>query len=129
MRINAGYCMKDVTFKFIKRMGIIPEGDIFQISPKRKILNNKSGKRVGQSPLEMTRSSKNSVKTSILTRDTDGLFNGLFCKVISTSGSFVFITNALPDRFLSVTYPVQRNRCTKSVIIDAYGAVSPGYFC
>ncbi|GFV71632.1 hypothetical protein TNCV_3534231 [Trichonephila clavipes] len=35
----------------------------------------------------------------------------------------------LPDRFLSATDPVSRNRCAKSVIIDAFGAVSPGYFC
>ncbi|GFU01952.1 uncharacterized protein TNCV_1524381 [Trichonephila clavipes] len=60
---------------------------------------------------------------------TDGLFNGLPCKVVSTSTTFVFIMNALPDRFLSATDPVSRNRCTKSVIIDALGAVLPGYFC
>ncbi|GFU18197.1 uncharacterized protein TNCV_2033471 [Trichonephila clavipes] len=61
--------------------------------------------------------------------NTDGLFNGLLCKAVSTSATFVFIVNALPDLFLSVTDPVSRNRCTKSVIIDAFAAVSPGYFC
>ncbi|GFV17842.1 hypothetical protein TNCV_3235921 [Trichonephila clavipes] len=60
---------------------------------------------------------------------TDGLFNELLCKADSTSVTFVFPMNALSDRFLSVTYPVSRNRCTKRVIIDAFGAVSPGYFC
>ncbi|GFX98884.1 hypothetical protein TNCV_1504601 [Trichonephila clavipes] len=44
------------------------------------------------------------------------------------TATFVFIMNALPDRFLFATDPVSRNRCTKSVI-DAFGAVSPGYFC
>ncbi|GFY27760.1 hypothetical protein TNCV_242261 [Trichonephila clavipes] len=40
------------------------------IYPKRKKKSElMSGKRVGQSPLEITRSSKNSVKTSILLRD------------------------------------------------------------
>ncbi|GFU71683.1 uncharacterized protein TNCV_3036231 [Trichonephila clavipes] len=81
--------MEDVTLKFIKRMGIIAEGDILQ---------------------------------------THGLFNGLLCKVASTSATFVFIMNALPDRFGSATDPVSRNRFTKSVITDAFGAVSPGYF-
>ncbi|GFW31578.1 uncharacterized protein TNCV_4420111 [Trichonephila clavipes] len=37
-------------------------GYIFQISPKEKSGIDKSGERVGQSPLEMTRSSKNLVK-------------------------------------------------------------------
>ncbi|GFY27582.1 hypothetical protein TNCV_910331 [Trichonephila clavipes] len=58
-----------------------------------------SGKRGGQSPLERTRSSKNSVKTSILSRDTEGLFNGLLCKEASTSTTFVFTmdsTRSLP---------------------------------
>ncbi|GFX47593.1 hypothetical protein TNCV_3016121 [Trichonephila clavipes] len=36
MIINVRYYMKDVTLKFIKRMGIIPEGDIFLISPKKR---------------------------------------------------------------------------------------------
>ncbi|GFS78592.1 hypothetical protein TNCV_3148082 [Trichonephila clavipes] len=35
--------------------------------------------------------------------------------------------NALPDSFLSATNPVSCNRYTESVIIDAFGAVSPGY--
>ncbi|GFX10401.1 uncharacterized protein TNCV_1867961 [Trichonephila clavipes] len=95
--------MKDVTLMFIKRIRIIPEGDIFQISEKKK--------------------------NSELTSPTDGLFNGLLCKAVSTSATFVFIMNALPDRFLSATDPASRNRCTKTVIIAALGAVSPGYFC
>ncbi|GFX11312.1 hypothetical protein TNCV_2803761 [Trichonephila clavipes] len=44
------------------------------------------------------------------------LFNGLLCKAVSTSANFVFIMNALPDRFLSATDPVSRNRCTKRVL-------------
>ncbi|GFT58421.1 hypothetical protein TNCV_2119181 [Trichonephila clavipes] len=78
--------MKDVTLKFIKRMGIIPEGDIFQISPKKK--------------------------NPELTSPTNGLFNRLLCKAVSTSATFVFIMKSLPDRFLSATDPVSRNRCT-----------------
>ncbi|GFU29572.1 putative transposable element [Trichonephila clavipes] len=31
---------------------------------------------------------------------TDGLFNGLLCKAVSTVATFVFIMNALPDHFL-----------------------------
>ncbi|GFW21222.1 hypothetical protein TNCV_1948451 [Trichonephila clavipes] len=88
--------MKDVTLKFIKRMEIIPEGGIFQISPK------KNPESTGQ---------------------TDGLFNGLLCKAVSTSATFVFTMDALPDRFLSATYTVSRNHCNKSVIVDAFGAV------
>ncbi|GFX52029.1 uncharacterized protein TNCV_4653581 [Trichonephila clavipes] len=84
-------------------MEIIPEDDIFQISPKKK--------------------------NPELTSPTDGLFNGLLCKAVSTSATFVFIMNALPDRFLSATDYVSRNRCTKSVIIGEFDAVSPGYFC
>ncbi|GFT93075.1 hypothetical protein TNCV_4400661 [Trichonephila clavipes] len=49
-------------------------------------------------------------------------------KTSPTSATFVFITNAQPDRFLSATDPVSSNHCTKSVIIDAFGTVSPGYF-
>ncbi|GFV80330.1 hypothetical protein TNCV_4957331 [Trichonephila clavipes] len=49
--------------------------------------------------------------------------------VVSTSASFVFIMYALLDCFQSATDPVSRNRCTKRVIVDAFGAVSPGYFC
>ncbi|GFY24592.1 uncharacterized protein TNCV_1016381 [Trichonephila clavipes] len=60
---------------------------------------------------------------------TDGLFNGLLCKAVSTSATFVFIMNAVPDYFLFATDPESRNRYTKSVIIDAFGAVSPRYFC
>ncbi|GFV36062.1 hypothetical protein TNCV_345781 [Trichonephila clavipes] len=56
-------------------------------------------------------------------------FNGLLCKAGSSSAIFVFIIKTLPDLFLLATDPVSRNRCTKSVIIDAFGAVSPGYFC
>ncbi|GFX48815.1 uncharacterized protein TNCV_901971 [Trichonephila clavipes] len=69
VRFNVQNCMMDITLKFIKRMGILPEGDIFQISPKEKSGIDKSGERGDQSPLEMTPSSKNSVKTSILSRD------------------------------------------------------------
>ncbi|GFV15368.1 hypothetical protein TNCV_4833951 [Trichonephila clavipes] len=49
-------------------------------------------------------------------------------KAVSTSSIFIFIMNALPDRFMSTTDPVSRNRCIKSVAIDEFGAVSPGYF-
>ncbi|GFW05842.1 hypothetical protein TNCV_603141 [Trichonephila clavipes] len=58
-------------------------------------------------------------------KGTDGLFNGLLRKWVSTSDTFVFIMNALPNRFLSATDPVSHNRCTKSLIIDEFGAVSP----
>ncbi|GFW88048.1 hypothetical protein TNCV_217201 [Trichonephila clavipes] len=53
----------------------------------------------------------------------------LRCKVVSTSATFFFTIDALPDHFLSATDPVSRNRSTKRAIIDAFGAVSPGYFC
>ncbi|GFW70604.1 hypothetical protein TNCV_1624361 [Trichonephila clavipes] len=33
------------------------------------------------------------------------------------SANFVFFMNALPDRFLSATDPVSRNRCTESVVL------------
>ncbi|GFU23434.1 hypothetical protein TNCV_4447431 [Trichonephila clavipes] len=82
--------MKDVTLKFVKREGIILKGDIFQIPPRRKSGIDKSREHGGQSPLEMTRSSKNSIKTSILSRDTDGFFIGLLCKVVCTSAAFVW---------------------------------------
>ncbi|GFT59712.1 uncharacterized protein TNCV_4693111 [Trichonephila clavipes] len=121
--------MKDVTPKFIKRMGTFPENGIYQISSKENSRIDKFGKRAGQSPLETTRSSRNSVKTSILSRDMDGLFNGLLCKAVSTCATFVFIMDAVLDRFLTAIDSVSRNRCTKSVIIDAFGVVSPGYFC
>ncbi|GFW22290.1 hypothetical protein TNCV_1430441 [Trichonephila clavipes] len=61
--------MEDVTLKFIKRVGIIPEGDIFQISPKEKSGIDKLSECGGLSPFEMTQSSQISVKTSILSRD------------------------------------------------------------
>ncbi|GFV46745.1 hypothetical protein TNCV_1882041 [Trichonephila clavipes] len=48
---------------------------------------------------------------------------------VFTSATFVFTTDALPDRFLSATDPVPLNSCTKNVIVDAFGAVLPGYFC
>ncbi|GFX03394.1 hypothetical protein TNCV_4634061 [Trichonephila clavipes] len=54
--------------------------------------------------------------------DTDGLFNGLLCKAVSTSATFVFIMNALPDHFLSATESVSLNRCTKSVKTDTAGS-------
>ncbi|GFU39217.1 hypothetical protein TNCV_1903011 [Trichonephila clavipes] len=47
-------------------------------------------------------------------------------KVVSTSATFVFNLNSLSNRFLSATDPVSWNRCTKRVIVDAFGAVSPG---
>ncbi|GFY36849.1 hypothetical protein TNCV_2568111 [Trichonephila clavipes] len=50
--------MKDVTLKFIKSMGITSEGDIFQLFPKKNPKLTSPVKRVDQSPLEMTRSSK-----------------------------------------------------------------------
>ncbi|GFS96155.1 uncharacterized protein TNCV_1141291, partial [Trichonephila clavipes] len=118
----------------------------------------KSGKRGGQSPLERTPSSKNSVnfhaipfsgtRFSVLVQPsvpfitlskdinsvmmfilTDGLLNGLLCKAVSTSATFFFTMDALPYRFLSITDPVSRNRCSKRVVGGAFGAVSPGYFC
>ncbi|GFW41044.1 uncharacterized protein TNCV_414531 [Trichonephila clavipes] len=55
---------------------------------------------------------------------TDSPFSG----AVSTSATLVFTIDALPDCFLSVTDPMSRNRCCKSVIIDAFGAVSPEYF-
>ncbi|GFY34399.1 hypothetical protein TNCV_3978591 [Trichonephila clavipes] len=61
--------------------------------------------------------------------EADGFLNRLLCKAISTSATFVFIMNAVPDRFLSATDPVSRNRFSKSDIIDALGAFPPGYFC
>ncbi|GFX06838.1 hypothetical protein TNCV_1201531 [Trichonephila clavipes] len=48
-----------------------------------------------------------------VTKWTDGLFNRLFCKAVSTSATFVFIMNALPDRFLSATEPVPRTVALK----------------
>ncbi|GFT24636.1 hypothetical protein TNCV_2855951 [Trichonephila clavipes] len=59
---------------------------------------------------------------------TDGLFFELR-KAVSTSATFVFTMDALLDHFLSATDLVSRNRCTKRVIVDAFGNVSPGYFC
>ncbi|GFX24225.1 hypothetical protein TNCV_1366061 [Trichonephila clavipes] len=56
------------------------------------------------------------------------LFIGLLCKAVSTSATFVFTMDALPDRIMSATDPVPRNCCTQSIIVDAFGAVSPGYF-
>ncbi|GFR24065.1 hypothetical protein TNCT_330841 [Trichonephila clavata] len=48
-------------------------------------------------------------------------------KAVSTSAAFVFTMNTLPDRFMSATDPLSRRRFTKRVIVDAFGAVSPGY--
>ncbi|GFV86822.1 hypothetical protein TNCV_3965521 [Trichonephila clavipes] len=45
---------------------------------------------------------------------TDDLFNGLVCKAVPTSATFVFIMNALPDYFLSVTDPVSLVKETDS---------------
>ncbi|GFS79302.1 hypothetical protein TNCV_4409551 [Trichonephila clavipes] len=39
---------------------------------------------------------------------------------VYTSSTFIVIMNALPDRFMSATDPVSRNRCSKSVITDAF---------
>ncbi|GFU89223.1 hypothetical protein TNCV_2896711 [Trichonephila clavipes] len=61
--------------------------------------------------------------------DGRGLFNELLCKAVSISATNVFTMISLPDRFLSATDPVSRNRYTKSVIVDAFDAISPGYFC
>ncbi|GFY18620.1 hypothetical protein TNCV_2398451 [Trichonephila clavipes] len=83
-------------------MEIIPEGDVFQISPKKK--------------------------NPELTSSMDGLFNGLLCKAVSRSATLAFIMDIPPNRFLSATDPATHNRCTKSVIIDAFGAISHGYF-
>ncbi|GFX03360.1 hypothetical protein TNCV_3555861 [Trichonephila clavipes] len=55
--------------KFIKYMEIIPEGGIFHVPRKEKSGIDKSGEQGDESPLEMTRSLKHSVKTSILSRD------------------------------------------------------------
>ncbi|GFX63969.1 estradiol 17-beta-dehydrogenase 2 [Trichonephila clavipes] len=85
---------------------------------KKSAIDN-AGERGGQSPLEMTQSSKNSVKASMLPRD----------RSVSSSSTFVTTIDALPDRFLSTTDPVSRNRCTERVIVDAFSAVLSGYFC
>ncbi|GFX12680.1 hypothetical protein TNCV_3158011 [Trichonephila clavipes] len=101
----------------------------------------------------MARSLKNPLKTSILSCDhiaqsaatkhslhhfqqgyefrnnVEYLFNGFLCKAVSTSATFVFTMDALPDRFHSATDPMSRKRCTKSVIVDAFCAVSSGYLC
>ncbi|GFX56692.1 hypothetical protein TNCV_494401 [Trichonephila clavipes] len=45
----------------------------------------------------------------------------LHCKGVSTSATFVFTIDAI----ISATDPVSRNRCTKSVIFDAFGAALP----
>ncbi|GFV65354.1 hypothetical protein TNCV_2072671 [Trichonephila clavipes] len=66
------------------------------------------------------------IKRADCQRMTDALFNGLLCKAVSTSATFIFIMNALPDRFHLQS--ILCNRCAKSVILDAFGAVSPGYF-
>ncbi|GFT20021.1 hypothetical protein TNCV_4994221 [Trichonephila clavipes] len=71
--------------------------------------------------------------------DDENEVNNAFCiptssemrnimKTVSTSATFVFIMNALPDGFMSATDPVSRNHCTKSVTIDALGAASLGCF-
>ncbi|GFW46467.1 hypothetical protein TNCV_4811551 [Trichonephila clavipes] len=59
----------------------------------------------------------------------DGLFIGLLCEVVSTSATFVFTMDALPDHFLSATDQVSRNRCPKCINADAFCDISPGYFC
>ncbi|GFX61320.1 uncharacterized protein TNCV_1171591 [Trichonephila clavipes] len=56
-------------------------------------------------------------------------FIGLLCKTASTSATFVFTMDALTECFLSAPDLVSRNHCTKRVIVDAFDAVSPGYFC
>ncbi|GFW55388.1 DDE_3 domain-containing protein [Trichonephila clavipes] len=62
-------------------------------------------------------------KHGITPQATDSLFNGLLCKAVYTSATFVFIMNTLPDRLLSATEPVSRNRCAKSIIIDTFGVI------
>ncbi|GFU22861.1 uncharacterized protein TNCV_4966071 [Trichonephila clavipes] len=140
--------------------GLFLKATLFRYPHRQNSGIDKSGERGGQSPLEMTRSSKNSVKISILSHDVclvappvmlqpryrlllitkdmksikmfvtmDGLSFGLLCKEISTSATFISSMKALLDLFLSATDSVSRNRCTKRVIVDASGAVSPGYFC
>ncbi|GFT44102.1 hypothetical protein TNCV_2111271 [Trichonephila clavipes] len=96
--------------ELIKRMGIFPEGHIFFISPEEKSGIDLFGERGGQNSLEMTRSSKYSVKTSIMSRVTDGLFIGLIYKAVFTSAIFVLTTDTLPNRVLPATYPVYWNR-------------------
>ncbi|GFT30001.1 hypothetical protein TNCV_3349601 [Trichonephila clavipes] len=51
------------------------------------------------------------------------------CKVVTTSATFVLTMDALPNHFLYAIEPVSRNRCTKRVVVDAFGDNSPGYFC
>ncbi|GFX08572.1 hypothetical protein TNCV_4170711 [Trichonephila clavipes] len=87
-----------------------------------------SGERGGQSLLEMSRSPKNSVKTSILSRDMGSHYIEPLCTAVSTSVTFVSTMDAVPDRFLSATDLVSRNPCTKRVIVDAFRAASLEYF-
>ncbi|GFV64216.1 hypothetical protein TNCV_4338901 [Trichonephila clavipes] len=42
--------------------------------------------------------------------ETDGHFIGLLCKAVSTSATFISTMDALPDRILSETDSVSRNR-------------------
>ncbi|GFX65496.1 hypothetical protein TNCV_4735441 [Trichonephila clavipes] len=46
---------------------------------------------------------------------------------LKTVSTFVFTMDAIPDRFRSATDHVSRNRCTINIIIDVFGAVSPGF--
>ncbi|GFX93160.1 hypothetical protein TNCV_4760391 [Trichonephila clavipes] len=103
-------------------MDIILEGN-------RRLQGKTSGERGGQRPLERTRSSKNSVKTSIPSRDKNVHFIGLLSKTVSSPATFVSTISALPYRFLSANDPVSWNRCTKRVFVDAFSPVSAGYFC
>ncbi|GFQ91297.1 hypothetical protein TNCT_49471 [Trichonephila clavata] len=45
VRTNARYCMKDTTLKFIKRLRIIPEGEIFRYPQRKKSGIDKSSER------------------------------------------------------------------------------------
>ncbi|GFY13821.1 histone-lysine N-methyltransferase SETMAR [Trichonephila clavipes] len=60
---------------------------------------------------------------------TEGLLNGLLCKEVSTSATFIFIMGALPDPVCNQSCVTEPYRCTKSIIVDAFGALLPGYFC
>ncbi|GFV32468.1 hypothetical protein TNCV_1677541 [Trichonephila clavipes] len=84
--------------------GLFQKVKIFRYPQRKKSGIDKSWERGGQSPL------------------TDDLFIGLLCKVVSTS------MDTLLDFFLSPTDPVSRNRITECVIVDVFGAVSPGYW-
>ncbi|GFU14704.1 hypothetical protein TNCV_4228621 [Trichonephila clavipes] len=123
--------MTDVTLQFIKRWGINPEGENFQVSPKEKSRIDKFWEHGGQSPLKMTQSSKNAVKTSIPSCDARTVFSLDFIVkwYPHLSAIFVFSMDALSNCILFATDPVLQNCSTKRVTVDASSAVLPGYFC